>query len=133
MKKKPTKKAGLLPSYLKNDDAPKRRGRKPGPKKKSIAAGKDDDIAVVGDHGEALFSIEKNVPIPYEAKGKGNTYAKEKIVKLLNTIKVGDSFVMPKSMKASFNKYHFIGQHGYSFKWLLIEPEKKNFRGWRVH
>lgn len=86
-----------------------------------------------GNDLSKLFAFEKDGP-PMPSGWTSSSKYKPAIEKLLNDMehKKGVPFLLPKSMKSTFMKTHKDGDYGYSFRWQLIEPDKKIYRGWRI-
>jgi hypothetical protein len=115
---------------------PKRSYKRSNPKKTDLQKDKPPVIRPgkkLEINGVTLFSPDPNGELPPASSrgGRFNPY-RDIIVEMLTGLKILEPFNVPLTMRGFFVKVHKELEHGYSFRWLLIEPAKKFWKVWRI-
>lgn len=104
---------------------------KKAPVKKKVLAKKSSRKPVITDYnGMDILKLENNIPLP--ARGVRDPLFLEKASKVLNDIKVSQSFVVPKPKLYAVQKLVKTSYQSMVIKSAVIKPDNKFARIWRV-
>lgn len=101
------------------------------PVKKKAVTKKSSTKPVITDYnGMDILKLENNIPLP--PRGVRDSLFVEKASKVLNDMKVSQSFVVPKPKLYAIQKLAKTSYQSMVIKYAVIKPENKFARIWRV-